>query len=1018
MSRQLKDKALRLFKAAKSEFDRGLFEDSLKNYLFSLDIQEKLSKSDPFLNILIAATLYNLGVLLSKMGKPEEAKNSYERAIKMYGGLLAGDPGNVEYQLQIAGALNNLGILLSDMGKPEEAKNSYERALKIYEALLAGDPGNVVYQSDVAGLLNNLGVLLSKMGKPEETKNSYERALKMREGLLAGDPGNVEYQSDVASVLNNLGNLLSDMGKPEEAKNSYERALKMREGLLASDPGNVVYQSDVASVLNNLGLSLEQTGYFLAAKKCYEDSLVILKESLDYMTIKVKSRAIINLIQLIAKKAGRETNNIKKSSNFKEIYEKYLLFQSFFDKNKLDYEKQMIKEAGLTAHIHYLMLSARNEDDPDQRIREYEICIQEVKKIFQDEKDENLKELWSSMIYYLEGRILINKSIKSEVPDKELIRLAVEKFERAKERYKNAQVCYYIYSIILEIESAKVLDDNNIPNLKEKLKTAIGSLPAKMNPNVVSAFKEIDSILDLKKPKYDPESFRKINRCITKIDGALGDIFYHIIEKLETYSKEPFNPNVSYSNWELNFRFDEPEKIQGKLTIKIGDNILFDEPLGKRYEIPPIENYVPVTKDATVVFETQNGKIVTRQINFCDKIKCGEGRLDVHTILYDCKRKISSPNFNIAIVQLKYHLFQENHALMIEDDEKYRNKVTVIMDEILKNKTDLIIFPEFSIPFEYLSTLKKYSDDYGPTIIAGSHYVTENNLMQHNELFADKFDDKDLLKNISPIIISGSLILHTEKVLGAKIERACFSEEGMKHGTLNRIFKLRDDVTCGIMICYDYMNTPLRSRISEVCNLIVVPQTNPGTKRFHEIGKGEIINPSGAGMKAYVMASGLFTFPKIYGIMGGDSGVIPTLDSDTYNEKQDSIILSEKDIDDQPVKEQFIQLASLKMNFNTARDTQVSPVPITYKLIHIFEKNEIVGSKKEKPELFLELIENIKSCTDKEILKELLGNNKSLIQTFSPLWHKEIWGTKEKPKNLINLDLDKMKDKCLSIIIG
>ena len=31
-----------------------------------------------------------------------------------------------------------------------------------------------------------------------------------------------------------------------------------------------------------------------------------------------------------------------------------------------------------------------------------------------------------------------------------------------------------------------------------------------------------------------------------------------------------------------------------------------------------------------------------------------------------------------------------------------------------------------------------------------------------------------------------------------------------------------------------------------------------------------MINPSGAGMKAYVMASGLFTFPKIYGIMGGD----------------------------------------------------------------------------------------------------------------------------------------------------
>jgi len=49
MSVQLKDKALRLFNAAKSKKDRGLFEESIRNYLLSLDIQEKLAKSDPSL---------------------------------------------------------------------------------------------------------------------------------------------------------------------------------------------------------------------------------------------------------------------------------------------------------------------------------------------------------------------------------------------------------------------------------------------------------------------------------------------------------------------------------------------------------------------------------------------------------------------------------------------------------------------------------------------------------------------------------------------------------------------------------------------------------------------------------------------------------------------------------------------------------------------------------------------------------------------------------------------------------
>jgi tetratricopeptide (TPR) repeat protein len=1060
MSVQLKDKALRLFNKAKSQQDRGLFEDSLKNYLLSLDIQEKIAKSDPVFNTWIAATLNNLGALLSNMGKPDNAKNSYERALKMYEVLLEGDPGNVVYQSDVAMTLNNLGALLSDMGKPDDAKNSYERALKMREALLEGDPGNVVYQSDVAATLNNLGALLSDMGKPDDAKNSYERALKMYEALLEGDRKNVVYQSNVAATLNNLGALLSDMGKPDDAKNSYERALKMREALLEGDRKNVVYQSNVATTLNNLGvllsnmgkpddaknsyeralkmreallegdwknvvyqsnvattlnnlgLFMEQTGNFTAAKKYYEDSLGILKEPLHYMTIKAKSRAIINLIQLLSKEADRETNLSKKQGHFKEIYEKYLLYAYFFDKFKLEHEKHLAKETGLTAHIHYVMLSARNETDADRRIDEYEKCIQEVKKIDEDESDEKLRELWSSVVYYLEGRLLINKAILSDIPDKELIRKAVEKFGLAKERYKNANVCHCIYSIILEIESAETLDDNNVPKLKEKLRIAIDSLPEKMDYSVISAFKEIDSILDSRELKHDPERFRKINRCIAKIDySALRENFSYILEKLESYRKEPFNPNIFYSNGILTFRFDDPEKIKGKLTITAGERILFDEPLGKRNEIKSKEyrKNPPLRKEETIVFKTQDGKSVTRQINLCDNVECSEGDLSFHTILHDCKRGFCSNKFTVAIVQLKYHLSQENQALIVKNDEKYFRKVIWIMDEV-KNKADLIVFPEFSIPFEYLSDLQKYSDDRGIVIIAGSHYVTDNNLIQHNELFADKFEEKDLLKNISPIIIPNSKILHSEKILGAKIERPGFSDEGMTHGELNRMFKFCDDVTCGIMICYDFMNQDLRSRITDACNLIIVPQTNPGTKRFHNIVETEISNPAGSGTKAYVMASGLFTFGDKEEILGGDSGVVMTLDNDTYKKQPDSII-KPIIVENEEVKEEFIQLANLNMNFNSARDTQEASVPITYKLIHIFERNEILKSKKENPEALLNLIEAINSCNDRIELKKILESNVKLIQSFSPLWHQEISGKME------NQRIDQIKDKCQSIIV-
>ncbi|MDP3103666.1 MAG: tetratricopeptide repeat protein [Candidatus Methanoperedens sp.] len=922
MSGELRERALEFFNKALDKQKHGLYQDSLKNYLISLDIQEKLAATDSLINTWVAMTL------------------------------------------------NNLGNLLSNMGKPEDAKNRYERALKMYEALLDGEPGNVVYQSQVA------------------------------------------------MTLNNLGNLLSDMGKPEDAKNRYERALKMREALLDGEPGNVVYQSQVAMTLNNLGLFMEHLGNFPDAKKYYEKTLRILKEPNYYMTIKAKSKAIIYLIQLISKEADRETNILKKSGHFKEIYDLHLNHESFFGKFNLEHEKRLAKEAGLTANIHYLMLSARNEDDPDKRIKEYEKCIQEVRKIYQGEGDEKLKELWSSIADYLVGRVLINKAIISYKPDEELIRMAVEKFERARKKYENANICYYIYSIILDIVSAKALDENIVKKLKEKLKTAIKSLPVKMNPSVIAAFNEIDSILDSKKPKYDPEIFRKINRCITKIDySALGDILIHISEKLESYLKEPFNPNVFYDNGKITFKFDEPEKIKDRLTIRAGDRILFDEPLGKRNEIYSMEFRInpPEKREEIIIFETGDGKSVQRPINFCDKVISGGEFHEFHTIIHDCKRGIRGHNFNVAIVQLKYDMYQKDRALKIKDDKTYLEKVKMIMDEV-KNQAHLVVFPEFSIPFEYLPALQEYSNINRIFIIAGTHYITDENLAAHNGLFADNFDEKDLLKNISPVIIPDSKIMHAEKIEGAKIERGYGSNIGMRHGTLNRIFKFRDDVRCGIMICYDFIDDTLRSRIIDACNLIIVPQTNDVTERFLDIARGGVGNPSFSGTRAFIMASGIFTFPKIKGVQGGDSGVILTLDKDIYKNLPDTIIKPEE-IKGKPFMEQFIQLACLNMNFNPARDTQGAPVPIKYKLIHIFEKNEMSGSKKEYPQVFLDIIGKIRSCGDKDILKEILENNKALIRRFSPIWHREIWGTIKDKKSMNNFDLDQIKDKCRCIII-
>ena len=47
-------------------------------------------------------------------------------------------------------------------------------------------------------------------------------------------------------------------------------------------------------------------------------------------------------------------------------------------------------------------------------------------------------------------------------------------------------------------------------------------------------------------------------------------------EKIKDYFEEPFSPNLFYNNWKLRIIFDA-EKIKGKLTVKTGNTILFDQ---------------------------------------------------------------------------------------------------------------------------------------------------------------------------------------------------------------------------------------------------------------------------------------------------------------------------------------------------------------------------------------------------------------------------------------------------------
>ena len=236
---------------------------------------------------------------------------------------------------------------------------------------------------------------------------------------------------------------------------------------------------------------------------------------------------------------------------------------------------------------------------------------------------------------------------------------------------------------------------------------------------------------------------------------------------------------------------------------------------------------------------------------------------------------------DIAVVQLKYEIIKDGRIIkltideslekkwsdngdeveadnFIKEKEAYWKKIRYVL-EAVKGKAKIVVFPEFSIPFELLPEIQRYSDENKIIIAAGSHYVTEENLDKYKNLFTSEIQSKDLRKNICPIVMPSSKIVHTEKLLPALVEREFLNTEGMTHGELKYIFKLTDKLKLGILICFEYLNE-LRNRFIETCDILLVPQTNPKTERFYGAALENLNNPQFPGNKIYIMANGIFSF--------------------------------------------------------------------------------------------------------------------------------------------------------------
>ena len=230
-------------------------------------IRERVSQLEPSKRQArkeLADSYTALGGLYVLAGPPEKAVEFARKAVDIYQGLLAMDPGDEALldglgtaYLSLAKALGSPGV--PNLGDSKAALDYLDKAVVIGEKLLALHPNNLNQQQTLGTLHNTLGLMFSATGQRKEELAEYQKAVAIDQALVAADPGNTLFRRELAVQLGNVGSTMVQLKDKTGALEYFRQALAIYEALVAADPSDVSIRRNLAVGYRNVGVALGVT---------------------------------------------------------------------------------------------------------------------------------------------------------------------------------------------------------------------------------------------------------------------------------------------------------------------------------------------------------------------------------------------------------------------------------------------------------------------------------------------------------------------------------------------------------------------------------------------------------------------------------------------------------------------------------------------------------------------------------------------------------------------------------------
>ena len=189
-------------------------------------------------------------------GRAEAASREYKRLAER---MVAVDPDNMKWRMEVQNATANLGIVLLDQRRFGEAGRQLEQALTTIQSLATADPGNADYQKSYLESLAWLAQARFSDGRLDDAIALRERQVALLDRLTGA--GDVAYRQKAIPAHQALGRLLVARGQTELGLGHLRKAVEEADSLIPTEPANTKWQEFAGSARLALAEHLLAAGH-------------------------------------------------------------------------------------------------------------------------------------------------------------------------------------------------------------------------------------------------------------------------------------------------------------------------------------------------------------------------------------------------------------------------------------------------------------------------------------------------------------------------------------------------------------------------------------------------------------------------------------------------------------------------------------------------------------------------------------------------------------------------------------